>query len=276
MASQEEKWSTDRLTSLGLDLGSDEEASASAHTHHPMQRTPTKKHVPSEETAQYEDEKQRRYRLNMEREMREQASIDHEQEQRERAQHQALKELEELERQTKLEDEQRRLKKIANPEGQERLGESAEQMMMILKQIEASSRLSRLDDLETARAERAQQRREHAYDMQQLSRMNHSSLDESLSALKLKMTTQWPVSTKLKRVQPATFHGTAPENAEMWLKRFDLWSNMSGESSKDAKLLNFLILMKGTTDAWLSRLPDYIQENYDQLIARFLSFFDNL
>jgi len=51
---------------------------------------------------------------------------------------------------------------------------------------------------------------------------------------------------------------------------------MSGESSKDAKLLNFSILMKGTADSWLSRLPEHIRDDYDQLIERFLSFFDNL
>ena len=255
------------MASYGLDMdAAAEEGASAAYAHPPMQHSPRENSHLSREYARAAAEQ---YRLNSEVERREQARRISEQNQRE-------SELDDTERRLNREREQEReqLKRTASGSG-EKLSESSEQMMMILKQLDASSRLARMDDLEAAREERKQERLSHTKDMERLTKLNNHSLDESLSALRLNMTTHGPASTKLKRVQPATFHGTAPENAEMWLKRFDVWTNMSGESSKDAKLLNFSKLMKGTADAWLSRLPEHVRDDYDQLIERFLSFFEN-
>ncbi len=265
MASQEQQEIKEQMASFGLDMdAAEEEGASAAYTHPPMQHSPRENSHLSREYARAAAEQ---YRLNLEVERREQARRISEQNQRE-------SELDDTERRLRLEREREQLKRTASGSG-EKLSESSEQMMMILKQLDASSRLARMDDLEAAREERKQERLNHTKDMERLTKLNSHSLDESLSALRLNMTTHGPASTKLKRVQPATFHGTAPENAEMWLKRFDVWSNMSGESSKEAKLLNFSILMKGTADAWLSRLPEEVRNNYDLLIDRFLSFFDN-
>jgi hypothetical protein len=264
MSSHEEKQAKDHMTSLGLNMDDCEEESSASHTHQPVLGSPMERSSSSRDRAQLDE----RHRINLEFELRDQERRESEQNQRET-------ELEDAERKLRRIKERERLQKAATTGEGEKLSESAQQMMMILKQLDASNRLDRMDEREAAREERTKERLDHAQDMEKLSKMNYQSLDESLSALRLNMTTHGPVSTKLKRVQPATFHGTAPENAEMWLKRFDVWSNMSGESSRDAKLMNFSILMKGTADAWLSRLPGLVRDNYDLLIERFLSFFDN-
>jgi len=261
MSAQEQKQTKEHMTTLGINMDDFEEETSSSYTHQPVLGDPMEESSSSRDRAQLEE----RHRINLEKE----------QERRESEQYQRETELEDAERKLRTFKERERLQKVAATGEGEQLSESAKQMMMILKQLDASNRLDRMDEREAAREERTQERLAHTKDMEKLSQMNYESLDESLSALRVNMTTHGPVSTKLKRVQPATFHGTAPENAEMWLKRFNVWSNMSGESSKDAKLMNFSILMKGTADAWLSRLPGVVRDNYDLLIERFLSFFDN-